>query len=676
MVYPKSIQNEYSHSGKNSRLFGFSPKILILILYYESSIHNIMTPSRSNVQIRDELIEKLQILAANRIPYSIIHELTGVSTGSISKYCRDIRKLPQNMCHNPFDLMSDEEMKKIYKERERTPENLELAKSLGDIDYFREQYEIGTRFEGPLNKISLSELQELMSEPTDYHSPLKIGKWMEYYLQGREGAFLTKHPHLWCDLQMQMFNLHEEHKRLMVETFRDAGKTMVANGILSRAICEHRENNYFIMSETKAKAGKRIKQIGDVLISNKKIIADYGFLPNIKKFKGLKQSWKSDEITVKRHFKQTDPSLMGFSTESPAATGAHFAGGVYDDVWSFSLEQNSMRNKEKFFGWYDGELEGCMEDAWELWLLTRKGPTDLYQDLEDSQFYVVYKEPAVIKFPTKWKVIYKNVKGQKVFDYIKVQSKDGKITSDGNGRFSMEFFLEKKVKMRADKFESEYQLNPIAAAGRFWKKKDLRYILGYSTFFNELKKRNALKLLKIIGFMDLGFGKKSRADFSALTIVGFFDRKYYFLELYLKRGASENQLVQMMADAKNTFPQLRDIYIEADLQQTNKVDRLKRKTRFVNIKPFLSRQEMNRLKKEDSAARADLGPKPLRIWLQLEGIIEDNALYINKYMRNYKEFTDEFRTFPMCEHFDVLDALGNNCSIFSVKSAFMFALHG
>jgi len=635
-----------------------------------------MTPSKRTEQIPEELIEKIRIMKANRITHAIIHDITGVSTGSISKYCKDVKQLPKQMCHNPFILMSDKEMAKIYKDQQRTPENLELAKALGDIDYFQEQYEEGTRFDGPLNKISLSDLQELMQEPTDYHSPLKIDQWMNYYLQGREGAFLTKKPHMWCDLQMQMFDLHQEHKRIMIETFRDAGKTMVANAILSRAICENRENNYFIMSETKTKAAKRIKQIGDVLVSNKKIIADYGFLPNIKRFKGLKQSWKSDEITVKRHFKQTDPTLMGFSTESPAATGAHFAGGVFDDVWSFSLEQNSMRNKEKFFGWYDGELEGCLEDAWELWLLTRKGPTDLYQDLEDSQFYVIYKEPAIIKYPSDWKVVYKNVGGQKVFDYIKVISKDGKITSDGNGRFSMEFFLEKKVKMRADKFESEYQLNPIAASGRFWKKKDLRYIQGTQQFFNELNKRNALRLLKIIGFMDLGFGKKARADFTALTIVGFFDRKYYFLELYLKRGASEGDLVKMMRDAKVAFPQLRDIYIEADLQQTNKVDRLKRKTRFVNIKPFLSRQEMNRLKKEDSAARADLGAKPLRIWLQLEGIIEDNALYINKYMRNYKEFQDEFRTFPLCEHFDVLDALGNNCSIFSVKSSLMYSLYG
>ena len=635
-----------------------------------------MTQSKRTAPIREELIEKMRIMKANRIPHSIIHELTGVSAGSISKYCRDVKQLPKHMCHNPFDLLSDKEMAKIYKDQQRTPENLELAKSLGDIDYFLEQHEEGKRFDGPLDKISLTDLQEVMQTPTDYNSPLKIAQWMKYYLEGREGAFLTKKPHLWCDLQMKMIELHKEHKRLMIETFRDAGKTMVANGILARAICENRDNNYFIMSETKQKAGKRIKQIGDVLVSNKRIIADYGFLPNIKRYKGLKQSWKSDEITVKRHFKQTDPSLMGFSTESPSATGAHFAGGVFDDVWSFSLEQNSMKNKEKFFGWYDGELEGCLEDAWELWLLTRKGPTDLYQDLEDSQFYAVYREPAIKKYPSDWKVVYKDVDGKKVFDHIKVISKDGIITSDGNGRFSMEFFLEKKTKMRADKFESEYQLNPIAASGRFWKKRDLRYILGYTTFFNELKKRHALRLLKIIGFMDLGFGKKSRADFTALTIVGFFDRKFYFLELYLKRGATENDLVDMMRDAKVAFPQMRDIYIESDLQQSNKVQRLKRKTRFVTIKPFLSRQEMNRLKKEDSAARADLGAKPLRIWLQLEGIIEDNALYINKYMRNYKEFQDEFRTFPLCEHFDVLDALGNGCSIFSLKSSLIYALHG
>ena len=45
-------------------------------------------------------------------------------------------------------------------------------------------------------------------------------------------------------------------------------------------------------------------------------------------------------------------------------------------------------------------------------------------------------------------------------------------------------------------------------------------------------------------------------------------------------------------------------------------------------------------------------------------------------MRNFKEFKDEFITFPKCEHFDVLDALGMGISKMTAKGAMIFALHG
>lgn len=634
-----------------------------------------MTSSKQGKKLNDELIALLKILSANRIPYATITLLTGVSAGTISKYCSQVAKLPKSMCKNPFSLLTEDESEKIFKARLPTPQNLKEAGLLEDIDYFIENHVEGTRFTGPLDKIGLSELIEVMGIPTNYKSPLSMGEWAKYYLEGKEGSFLLHYPHKFSKLQMEMFQSWTDNKRLMIETFRDAGKTMVADAILLHEICENRDSNYFIMSETKTKAGFRVKHIGDMLLSNKRIIADYGFLPHDKKYGGTRQSWKRDEFTVKRDFKQTDPTLMAFSTESPAATGAHFAGGVFDDVWSFNLERNSFRNKEKFFGWFYSELEGCFENAWELWLLTRKGVTDLYQDLEDSQFYVVYKKPAIIKYPSKYKTVYKMVGDQKVYSHIQA-SKDGKITDDGNGRFTMEFFLEKKAKMPANDFESEYQLDPRAATGVYWKKKNLRWFSGWRQLFAELKVKNALSHLQIIGFMDFGFGKKSRADFTALTIVGIFDGKYYFLELFLKRGATENQMVQMMLDACRLFPQLRTIYCESDLQQSDKVDRLKEKARFVSIRPFLSRQEQKRLEKEDSARRVNLEGKPLRIWCQLEGIIEDNILYVNKFLRNFKEFMDEFITFPACEHFDVLDALGNCCSIQRKKAVLIFGLSG
>ena len=628
-----------------------------------------------------DLMRKLRMHGAS---YDQIRDHCGISIGSVSKYCKGVQMLPESMRNNILAPLQDAIEPALLEARSPTYSNILKEKNLTNIDYLIDSHVDGMRFAADTPKkereelifaVPLERLQKTMREPTGYKSPLSVWKWAKYYLEGPEGRFLTHTPHKWSKLQKDMFSYWERHQRLMVETFRDAGKTMMADAVLLYCICENPESNYFVMSETKYKAGKRVKHIGDILLTNPRIIADYGFLPHVDKYEGHNQSWKLDEITVKRKFKQTDPTLMSFSSDSSNATGAHFAGGVFDDVWSFKLEGNSLQNKIKWLGWYDGELEGCLENAWELWILTRKGVTDLYQDIEDRQFHVVYKKPAIKKFPTQWEALYKKVEGKKVFSHIVDYSKDGEITDDGNGRFSMEFFLEKMKKMAADKWESEYQLNPTAAKGVFWKHRDLRWFSGHETWMHKRRTNKQMNLLRIVGFMDLAFGKSSRADYTALTIVALFDHKYYLLELYLKRGASELQMAEMIKQAYATFP-LREVYIEADLQQTDRVHALKARVPEVVIKPFLSRQEMNSLYKEDSARRVDLDKKPLRIWSQLEAIIGDNKLYVNENMLNRKEFEDEFNTFPSCSHFDVLDALGNNISCLNKSAAPFFILTG
>jgi len=635
-------------------------------------------------KISKEKIDLMKKLRMHGASYDQLKAHLKVSLGTLSKYCATVQMLPESMRNNILAPLPESVTHDQLKSRSPTYENMLREKNLDNLDYVIDSYVPGTRFavdlpkkerETHITNIDLKTFQELMDEPTGYQSDLNIWQWAKYYLGGREGNFLVHAPHKWSKMQKEMFEYWSKHQRLMIETFRAAGKTMVADAVLLYSICEKPEKNYFVMSETKQKAGTRVKHVATVLLTNKRIIADYGFLPHVNKYEGHKQSWKLDEITVKRKFKQTDPTLMAFSSDSSNATGAHFAGGVFDDVWSFKLEQNSQVNKQKWLGWYDGELEGCMEDAWECWLLTRKGVTDLYQDMEDRQFHVVYKKPAIIKFPTQWEVIYKRVNKQKVFSHIANYSKDGKMMDDGNGRFTMEFFLEKMSRMAADKWESEYQLNPIAAKGIFWKYKDLRWFSGHEAFMHQRRTKRQMNLVRVIGFMDLAFGKSSRADYTALTIIAAFDKKFFFLELYMKRGATENQMAEMIRTAHRTFP-LREVYIEADMQQTDRVSSLKKKIPEVIIKPFLSRQEAAALAKNDSARRVNLEKKPLRIWTQLEALIDDNRLWVNEYLLNRKEFDDEFKTFPSCVHFDVLDALGNGISCLNKKSAPFFILSG
>lgn len=625
---------------------------------------------RNTAQLGDELISMMQLLRQNGMTYTQISKVCGVGYGSASKYCKTVELLPPSMRKNPFELLPASASNAEYRSRIPNPEDY---RGLKNKEYWAGQHVPGTPLECPDGTFSITELQEMMEEPTNFHSPLSMKAWAQKYLQGPKN-FLKYAPYEWGKGQLEMFDLWEEHRKIMIECHRDYGKTMAVDAILTHEICENLENNYAICSETDRKARARVKHIGDTLLRNPRIIKDYGFLPHQKIFKGTRQSWTKGEITVKREIAQTDPTLMCFSSQSKGATGAHFNGIVFDDVWSRILDRNPD-NKEKWLEWFDGELEGCLEDAWECWVLTRKGLTDLYQNMEDRQYYVVYRRPAVVKFPSKYHYEYKTVEGNKVFDKVVVESKDWKLSDPT--RFTIEFFLEKKMKMNAAEWESEYQLNPTARTGVYWKWSDLRFMDGYNDFNQKFIIKRESHKTKIIGSMDLAFGTSARADYTALTIIGYYENKYYLLELYIKRGATEASTAKMLYEAKRTFPAMDTVYIEADLQQSARVEALRKRVPVMHILPILSRQEQALLDKANPDRKStNLSGKPLRIWSQLESKIEANALYINKSMRNFKEFKDEFITFPKCDHFDVLDALGMGVSKMTSKGALIYAFSG
>lgn len=626
--------------------------------------------TKTTKKLDDEVIDTIKLLRSHGVSYREISKRLGVGYGSVQKYAKNVTFLPKSMQKNPFELLSPSKNPELYDKRTVDPEKIQ---DIHNKEYWIEQHVPGERFKGPLHLFSVVELQELMEEPTEYHSPLSMREWAKYYLEG-EKNFLKHKPHKWGEGQLDMFDMWEKHRKIMAKLHRDWGKTMVVDGIFVHEIAENRENNYAICSETDKKARQRVRHIGDMFLRNKKIIADYGFLPHQKIYRGTRQSWTKDQITVKRDISQTDPTLMCFSSQSKGATGAHFDGIAFDDVWSRIMDRNP-ENKDKWLEWFDGELEGCLEDAWEFWIYTRKSPIDLYQTMEDRQYYVQIMLPAIIKYPSKYHYEYKVVNDKKVFDKVVVESDDWEISDPS--RFTVEFFLEKKLKMNPTEWESEFQLNPMARAGKYWKWTDLRFISGYDEFLDLIKEKPKKRKSRIIGSMDIAMGTSARADFTALCIIGFFENKYYFLELFLKRGATETDMVKMMGEAKKIFMDLETIYIEADFQQSRYVERLKKRASFLHILPVLARQEQRMLEKTTGDRKnINLTGKPLRIWTSLEPQIEANTLYVNRYMRNFEEFQAEYKTFPTCEHYDVLDALSSGMFKMEKKGALIYALSG
>lgn len=639
----------------------------------------------------EKKIMQIKILRANGMTYEDIAELLDVSESTASKYSQDVAILPKSKQRNPFSSIGLKNAEAVADARIPTAENRIIAEEIGDVDYWVEEQTPGRPFaeksrnrEHLIDKIELKDLQKLMDEPTNYNSPLSLGDWCKYYLEGRgTGKILTKKPHTWNSLQFEMFELWQKYRRLMIEVFRNGGKTMVGLAVNINQICENIDNNYFFMSESKLKAARRVKAVGDVLLTNKRIIADYGFLPHINKYEGKRGTWKMDELKVKRNFSQTDATLTALSIESTEATGAHVAGITYDDIWSIKHQGNPQKYKDKFFSWRDQELEGCLENAWEIYLLTRKGVTDVYKELEDSGLYMVYKKPAFPdnKYPSNYEVNYLTTpSGKKVIESVTVRSDDYKLSCYDHHVATADFLMFKKLKMRHSKFMSEYQLDPIPESGKYLDWKKLNWIESSREWMAKKEKKKLRKRMVVHAFLDLATGTSDRADFSALSVVGKFDNNWYFLQTYVKRGATDSDLVKMCRSAHREFsPLLSSIHVEADFHQSRMCRRLNKKTPFIILVPFMTRQEQRRIEKQNSGERkndANLTGKPLRIWRQIEPIMNGRQLWVNKQLRHKKEFRDEWDSFPDCDHFDILDSLGNCISITNKKGALLYAISG
>jgi len=386
-------------------------------------------------------------------------------------------------------------------------------------------------------------------------------------------------------------------------------------------------------------------------MGNPRLIADYGYLPLDRDYKKIRGAWKNNQITVKRDTIQTDPTLKAVSWKDARLLGGHFHGILFDDPWSSKLEENNEKNKEKWFRWYDSTLMGCMEEgSWQHIICTRKGLYDIYRDLEDRNIFVEYTQPAIYEYPSEYEYI-KNNQGKIIG--VDVKSEDWFISDTGNGRFSIEFLLMKKASVSEEAFQMEWQLNPLPSKGRLFNWEDVNFF-----DYTEMSKGDKQKM-RVIGAMDLAFGKSSRAHFTALAVVGYLKGEYYLIDLYMKKGTSKVGKAKMIRLAKLDYPSLRQVFIESDFHQAAYIEDLKALVPKIKISEVLSRHEEKVLKKEDIGK---LSSKHVRIYSQIDEIVESGHFWINEKMKNKGEFEREMKEFPRSLYDDGIDACGSGMS--------------
>lgn len=611
-----------------------------------------------NKPLSAKTIATIRHLRKHGFIYKDIAKRLNIHESTAFKHSTDVKMLPPELRVDPFKVLTDlESMKLSARDDYKSKQHLK--------DYWIENHVEGERFEGPLNLYSLDELVKEMAEPTDYHSPLKADDWFDYYIAPMmfRGDSMTL-----SSTQHEVNEFLDTHQHGLVEVFRKMGKTVLVVGRLTNQIVENKEENFAVQSEIIDRSRDRVMAVRAHLQSNPRLIADYGYLPHDKKYRNTTALWKAGEFVIKRETIQTDPSLKALSWKDAKMLGGHFKGVLFDDPWSIKLEENRDANKEKWFRWYDSTLIGSMEeDSWQHIVCTRKGLYDIYRELEDRGVFAVYKKPAIIHYPSH--IEYIRDENDRIVDVV--FSDDGEISDDCNGRFNMRFFLMQKVQMSAAAWEMEYQLEPMPLKGRLFNWDDIQH---YKLSQLCQAKPDAIDpSVRVIGAMDMAFGKSDTAHYTALVILGSKGHNIYLLQIYMKRGASKKYKAKMIDRAKEDFPTMRKVYIESDLQQSAYVEELQELVDSVRIEPVLSRHEEKILKKEEIGK---LKPKDVRIVSQLDEVIESQRFHIRKDMKNYDEFQREVKEFPKSKWDDVIDAVGIGVSKLKKRKGKFWSLSG
>ena len=161
---------------------------------------------KTGIKITDKQINAIKMLRSHGVTFNKIGDYLGISRSTAYKYGEKVTLLPKSMRKNPFELLDPEAKPDLYDKRVVKPEDYNYLKNK---EYWIESYEIGTPLKVPnLDMFSLTELQELMEEPTDYHSPLSMSEWAQRYLEGPKN-FLKYAPYKWAKGQLEIFDIWE-----------------------------------------------------------------------------------------------------------------------------------------------------------------------------------------------------------------------------------------------------------------------------------------------------------------------------------------------------------------------------------------------------------------------------------------------------------------------------------
>jgi phage terminase large subunit-like protein len=510
-------------------------------------------------------------------------------------------------------------------------------------------------------------------------------------------------------IDLKIMDLLDQYDQLLILAYRDARKSTNLQRKVKRAILDsHLSVAYF--ADTAPHARKFSRKIRDELMNNKAILEDYGYVIDDDQGNRAEEVffyWQASGYESSR-----DPGLMIGSLEGMGQTGGHPDVIAMDDVIN-EKTKNSETKPEIAIDWFSMQIAPMARGHTSIWIVgTMKDKRDLYNYLISRDMYKHEIIPAIHEWPNGGQTTegaQNNTNNQWYYSYYKKTeadkpliagvanlygglvsfdeydkenwSKPGRIQYyidgeeskgiDKNRMAMQEFLLRRKVNELA--FESEFQMNAISLRAKPLNFEKIQmFNLNIHPHKHEI-------MSNLNAFYDQAYGESGYADYNCVFIAACYDDKFYIIDIIIWRNQGDAMIgkERMLKAIMQKYPNICQFAIE--MGQSNNSDgnwlirEFEKENVYLTPQNQLSTKTSSEededkgankimLNLDDFKIKPEKKKKVWRIYNQWGPRLTDETIWMREGINpdGVNEFIDERESYPVCTHYDVLDA-GGSC---------------
>ncbi len=475
---------------------------------------------------------------------------------------------------------------------------------------------------------------------TEYGEALRVDTtnwgwqdWTDEYLGD------TLHPHQVENLDLMWNPLI---RRGILQDPRRYGKTtFVCKPFILRTLCESVFRTYdepvFYTSHGRDNVERMVMDIREEMMSNEKLIKNYGFIIDTRKIRGMKFRKQTQSILNVINKREPHHSLFGVSMGS-GIRGITAKKVLIDDPIDLEDEDNYVKDTEKFLKWLPKKVMPIARGG-AIWLIgTKYNVNDIYKTLKDHGVWNITTRRAIEEI-LSYDVHNPGDRERRATDITVVNPDDWNLLAPELWTYGdatpLQNILYELVTMGDKEFQQEYQNDPVALNPDINWKWLQEYV--YLPADNPKHMRWAV-------FVDTASGQTKSADYNAFVFGGFYTNRYYIVDIWYGRLTPLKKIKEL---EKFIIRNAADVGVDrTDVKALVEVVRDRDFYNLIVEDSWISPKPIN---------PKGRGLKQSRIANNLGGELEVGRVFISRSC-DTRKFKFEVQGFPHAKHEHIMDA--------------------